>query len=243
MGAAGTRSFGVRLFRRAGPGGERRIALHFGGDAMLGRRYIEPSSELTARVTPGDGGASARAVVAALAPLFRAADLRSLNLETVVGDFPAAAAYPRKRFLLLSPPETASLLDELAANTITLGNNHARDWLDAGVASTVAILEEAELPHTGAGTTAAAAAEPLIVDIAGMRIGVLSYTSVNGDFVNDSLPDDSSPTRSASTGSSTAPPRPSRRFPAPPPGSAASRSASRSGAGPACSCVRWRASP
>ena len=183
----------LTLRLRRGPLGERRIVLHFGGDAMLGRRYLEPASADTAVVARGDGGVSARAVVARFAPLFRAADLRSINLETVVGELPPAAAYPKKRFLLQSPPETVHALDELGASIVTLGNNHARDWLDDGVASTIAYLDAAGFPHTGAGVTPEAAALPRTIDAAGYRIGFISVTSVTGDFVNDSLPPDGTP--------------------------------------------------
>ena len=47
----------TRLLAETGPLGERRIVMHFAGDAMLGRRYIEPTQDVTAVVTPGDGGA------------------------------------------------------------------------------------------------------------------------------------------------------------------------------------------
>ena len=183
----------LTLRLRRGPLGERRIVLHFGGDAMLGRRYLEPTSPDTAVVTRGDGGTGARAVVARFAPLFRAADVRSLNLETVVGELPLAAAYPKKRFLLQSPPETLHALDELGVSIVTLGNNHARDWLDEGVESTIAYLDGAGIPHTGAGVTPEAAALPRSIDAAGYRIGFISVTSVTGDFVNDSLPPDGTP--------------------------------------------------
>ena len=33
----------VRLLDRIGPDGDERVALHFGGDVMLGRRYQEPT--------------------------------------------------------------------------------------------------------------------------------------------------------------------------------------------------------
>ena len=97
----------VRLLRESGPGGSR-VVMHFGGDVMLGRRYIEPTLETTAVVTPGDGGESARDVVAALAPLFRAADVQSVNLETVVGTLTTDAAYPKKRFLLCDSARNTS---------------------------------------------------------------------------------------------------------------------------------------
>ncbi|HVR73704.1 MAG TPA: CapA family protein, partial [Planctomycetota bacterium] len=178
----------VRMLKEAGPFGERRIVMHFAGDVMLGRRYLEPTSAVSAVVTPGDGGASARRVVDSIAPLFAAAHVRSLNLETVIGTLPREEAYPKKRFLLQSPPEIVSLLDELEVSFVTLGNNHARDWLDPGVESILQVLGSAGVPYVGAGMTPAEARETLLIDAEGYKIGLLSYTTVNGDFVNDSLP-------------------------------------------------------
>ena len=183
----------VKLFNRTGTGGARRIAMHFGGDVMLGRRYVEPTRAGTAVVDDTDDGTSARAVVQHLAPLFRAADLRSVNVETVIGTFTLEEAYPKKRFLLQSPPQTVHLLDELGVNLVTLGNNHARDWLDAGVQATMDALDDAGFAHVGGGTTPAEARLPRWLDMAGFRLGFLSYTSVNGDFVNDNLPRDADP--------------------------------------------------
>lgn len=180
----------VRMLKETGST-RRRIVMHFAGDVMLGRRYLEPTSEVSAVVTPGDGGASARRVVDSIAPLFTAADVRSLNLETVIGTFPLGSAYPKKRFLLQSPPEIVSLLRELDVSFVTLGNNHLRDWLDDGVDSTIEVLDAAlpmRVPYVGAGMMPEEAREPLLIAAAGYKIGILSYTTVNGDFVNDSLP-------------------------------------------------------
>ena len=182
--------FRIRLRRELGPGGARRIALHFGGDVMLARRYLSPTQTDTAVVTSGDGGASARAVVSSLAPLFRAAHFRSANLETVIGTLPSSGAYPGKRFLLQSPPELVAALRELGLDLAVLGNNHVRDWLEPGLASTLATLSGAGIPTVGAGVTEPEAAVPALLEAAGLTIGVLSYTSINGDAVNDSYPDD-----------------------------------------------------
>lgn len=183
----------VRLLARTGPNGERRVVFHFAGDTMLARRYIKPARDGTAVVVHGDGGRSAGDVVAAVAPLYRAADARSLNLESVLGTRPLSAAYPGKRFLIQSPPETVALMDELHVDLVNLASNHLRDWLDEGVQSTTSLLNDAGLAHLGAGTTEDEAATPRILEVAGYRVGFLSYTSVNGDFVNDALPKDDDP--------------------------------------------------
>jgi poly-gamma-glutamate capsule biosynthesis protein CapA/YwtB (metallophosphatase superfamily) len=178
----------VGLISRTGADGTERFAVNFAGDMMLGRRYLEPTREGTAVVDPTDDGTSARAVVSDVAPLFGAADISSVNFESVIGSLPAEAAYPAKRFLLQSPPNAVAALDELGADVVTLGNNHLNDWLAAGVESTVDHLRRAGYAAPGGGSTSSEARAGSVLDLAGRRIGFLSYTTVNGDFVNDNLP-------------------------------------------------------
>ncbi len=178
----------VGLIARNGPDGAERIAINFAGDMMLGRRYLEPTREDTAVVDPADDGTSARAVVSDVAPLFGSADISSVNFESVIGSLPATDAYPAKRFLLQSPPNAIAALDELGADVVTLGNNHLNDWLAAGVESTVDHLRAAGYAAPGGGSTSSEARAGSMLDVAGRNIAFLSYTTVNGDFVNDNLP-------------------------------------------------------
>ena len=183
-----TPNLAVRMFWRFGADGTPRTTLHFGGDVMLGRRYLEPLREDTARLRPSSIADDARAVVSELAPMFAAADVSIVNLESVVGDLPGEAAYPQKRFLLQTPPDALAALDELGVDVVALGNNHINDWQDLGLASTIRSLSAAGLAHTGAGANGTEARRPAVVDGYGSSVGVLSYTTVNGDFVNDSMP-------------------------------------------------------
>jgi poly-gamma-glutamate capsule biosynthesis protein CapA/YwtB (metallophosphatase superfamily) len=174
----------IRLLDRVGPDGER-TAIHFGGDTMLGRRYQEPIRSGTPLV---DDEQSARDVVAELAPLLGAADLSVVNLETVVGSLPADEAYPGKRFLLQSPPLITAAIDALGVDLVTLANNHARDWLDAGVASTRAVLDDAGIPHVGAALDEDGARTGTVITVGGHHLGVVALDTVDGDGVNDLLP-------------------------------------------------------
>lgn len=175
----------VVLYARAAADGTPRLSMHFGGDSMMGRRYQQPTRDDTPVV---DDAAGARAVVASVAPLMAAADVSSVNLETVVGDLPADEAYPGKRYLLQSPPAFTAALTDMGIDVATLGNNHVSDWRDAGVASTLRELQTAGIATVGAGLTAEEAERGTIVASGPLRVGVVSMTTVNGDFVNDGLP-------------------------------------------------------
>ena len=178
----------MELLRREGEDGRRRV-LAFGGDTMLGRRYVEPADG-PALVQLGDDGASARAVVSDIVQIFGDADLSMLNLETVVGELDLEDAYPGKRWLLLTPPEGLAAVDALGTDLVVLANNHQRDWLEPGQGETLDALERASLAQVGGGRTAAEAADAAVVTLGRTTVGVLAYTSVDGAYVNDRYPDD-----------------------------------------------------
>jgi poly-gamma-glutamate capsule biosynthesis protein CapA/YwtB (metallophosphatase superfamily) len=180
----------VRLFARTA----NRFAMHNAGDVMFGRRYASPvQEESSGRSTPlipdEAAAAGAERVVSAVAPAFAAADFRTVNLETALSDLPAQAAYPGKRFILESAPQTVSGLKKLSVDLAVQANNHARDLLDAGVADTRAALTGAGIGMVGAGAHADEATQPYQTTINGTRSAVLAYTSVEGSFVNSSFPE------------------------------------------------------
>jgi poly-gamma-glutamate capsule biosynthesis protein CapA/YwtB (metallophosphatase superfamily) len=184
VGSAGRSEVTVRLWNEMGPSGTRTV-LHFGGDFMMGRRYLDRGQDGTALVTDEE---SARDVVASIAPLFALADLSSVNYESVAGTLLTDDAAAGKRFLLESPPESIAALDELGVDVATLGNNHAYDWLDPGLISTIRALDAAGIAHPGAGLTRDAALQPVLVAAGDQTVGFVSMTTVTGDYVNDHLP-------------------------------------------------------
>lgn len=171
--------------------GPRRWAMHSGGDVMFARRYQAPTEgePLIPASAPEDG---ARAVVDAIRPAFSAADVRTVNLETVVSDFAPGDAYPGKRFILNSPPGTLAGLEALGVDAVDLANNHNRDFLDRGLDATLATLSASGLPHFGEAPRPAPV-EPLVVTAGEVKVGMLGWTSVDGSFVNDAYPVDGDP--------------------------------------------------
>lgn len=175
----------VVMFDRQSASGLR-VAYHFGGDTMLGRRYQTPGRDGTAVADDAEG---ARAVVDDLAPVSAAADLTVVNVETVIGDLPADQALAAKRFLISSPPQIVDALRELGVDAVTLGNNHANDWGDTGVLSTLSALGPSNIAVTGGGLSAEEALRGVVLPVGDREVGLISATTVNGDFVNDQLPD------------------------------------------------------
>jgi len=175
----------IELLDAIGPSGPRTV-MHFAGDFMMGRRYLETDDGGKPLVSDPE---TAVAVVDDIAPLFRLSDLSTVNLESVIGTLSPEDAYPGKRYLLQSPPEIIAALEELGVDLVTLGNNHINDWLEAGMTSTIRNLDVAGIPYVGAGNTPDEATRPVLLDAGDVRVGMISMTTVTGDYVNDSLPD------------------------------------------------------
>jgi poly-gamma-glutamate capsule biosynthesis protein CapA/YwtB (metallophosphatase superfamily) len=176
------REIGVELWRRVGASGTERRSFHFGGDTMLARRYLDGDySDLTA-------GELGPAVVANIADVFGASDHSTVNLESVVGTLPEAEATAGKRWTIQSPPEVTTMLEALGVDLAVLGNNHITDWEDAGIVSTIDVLDDAGIPHVGAGLDLTAAASPIVQDVRGLDVATLSFLRTTGDFNNDYLP-------------------------------------------------------
>jgi poly-gamma-glutamate capsule biosynthesis protein CapA/YwtB (metallophosphatase superfamily) len=179
----------VRAWRSLGG---RRWSMHAAGDVMFGRRYNAPT-EGDPLIPAGDVATGAAAVVEDVRRAYTAADLRMLNLETVVSNLPPETAYPGKRFILNSWPETLAGVEALAPHAVIVANNHARDHLDVGIAETHAAMHEYGLAHSGSSPDAVGDDAPLVLDVAGLRVGVLAWTTVEGSFVNDNYPLDGDP--------------------------------------------------
>ncbi|MDH4309394.1 MAG: CapA family protein [Acidimicrobiia bacterium] len=187
----------VTMWSRVGANGQPRYAMHFGGDTMMGRRFLDPERTDTEAIDPDDP-ATAVAAVAGISDIIAAADISMVNLETVIGDADTSEATPGKRFLLQSPPVITEALSAMGIDLVTLGNNHAVDWGDAGVVATVAALDGAGIGHVGAGLDDAQARAGTILAANGLQVGVLSYTTVTGSTVNDALVDQEDPAPSDS---------------------------------------------
>jgi poly-gamma-glutamate capsule biosynthesis protein CapA/YwtB (metallophosphatase superfamily) len=180
----------VEVAMRADAGGAR-WSMHVAGDVMLARRYYAAQGDAPALIDPRDIIGGARRVVAPVARAFAAADVSTVNLETVVSTLPDSDAYPQKRIVINSHPDTLAALDAMGVDLVMLGNNHTRDYLDQGVTETMTALGAWGIPYVGAAADGSVPAQaPAILDAGQVRVGMLSYTTLTGDSSNDRLAED-----------------------------------------------------
>lgn len=83
-----------------------------------------------------------------------------------------------KQYTFRLAPERIRLFQEMGIDLVTLANNHALDYGRDALLDTIDILDGAGILHVGAGKNLAAAAQPVILEASGKRIGVIGASRV-----------------------------------------------------------------
>ena len=103
------------------------------------------------------------------------ADLALGNYETVTVNDRSYSGFPRFN----SPIETIFALKETGFDILSTANNHSLDQGKIGIISTIETINSLGLKHVG--TNSDKDTKPLIVEVEGIKIGILSYTfGLNG---------------------------------------------------------------
>ena len=113
----------------------------------------------------------------------RAPDLAFANLETAATTHPDP--WPGKAIHYRMHPDNLACLTAFGWDAVSLANNHVLDWDVAGLAETLARLDEAGIPYVGAGRSAEAAAEPWRVELKDRSVAVLAYGSPDSGVPDD----------------------------------------------------------
>ena len=169
-----------------GPAADLARAAGLGGDTgdltLVASGDVLPHGPVLRRAA--DDGARAgqrydfRPMLAELRPLVAGADLALCHLEVPLSrDGRAVASWPSFN----APPELAPALRWAGYDACSTASNHAMDRGAGGVAATLDVLDRAGLRHDGTARDAAEAAASTVVDVRGLRVGLLSYAyGLNG---------------------------------------------------------------
>jgi hypothetical protein len=107
------------------------------------------------------------------------ADLALCHVETPLVPGPVTG-YPVFR----SPPSLARSIKQVGWDACSTASNHTLDAGQHGVRTTLRALDRAGLVHTGSARSAAEARRISMVDVKGLKIALLAYTSIsNGQLV------------------------------------------------------------
>jgi poly-gamma-glutamate synthesis protein (capsule biosynthesis protein) len=105
-------------------------------------------------------------------------DLMIANLEgPIAGEERGYEGYPLFNF----PDEIVPAMKDAGIDVVLNGNNHIMDKGIAGIGRTIDVLDEAGMLHTGAWKSQEDRNAPLVIDVSGIKVGVVSATySLNG---------------------------------------------------------------
>lgn len=136
------------------------------GDVLIHPPLVEQAR------ADGGGRLDFAPMLAGIRPVISAADLAICHLETPLAPPEGPyAGYPSFDV----PPQIATALVETGYDTCSTASNHTLDQGRAGVARTLDTLDAAGLHHTGSARSAAEAARPLLLDVAGVAVAQLSF--------------------------------------------------------------------
>lgn len=177
------------------PAAPARVELVFGGDVIPHGEVKRVAREHARTAPPKQEGEPPRSlnhegwdhVFGPIADVLRTADVGVVNLETPVTDNAKAVT----RSLLFNAP--SSMVRALAAagvKVVSTGNNHARDQHLTGLLETLRHLDAAGIQHVGTGPSLAAAWEPAVMEVKGVRFGFLSFTRLLNGFSNPKASED-----------------------------------------------------
>ena len=109
------------------------------------------------------------------------ADLFVLNLECAISDRGAPWPDPAKPFFFRAPPVAVDVLRHLGVRCVSLANNHALDFGAEALLDTFGHLAGAGISWVGAGAAESAARAPIVLQSAGLRVGVVAVTDHPAD--------------------------------------------------------------
>ena len=138
------------------------------GDVMLGRLVndiVIRNSRLSPATVWGD-----------VLPLLLEADLRFVNLECVISQRGQKWQPEQKAFHFRASPRAIEVLQAARIDAVTLANNHILDYGPEALLECLTFLDDAGIPHTGAGRNLRDAVVPMMVEFAGNCVAVVALT-------------------------------------------------------------------
>jgi poly-gamma-glutamate synthesis protein (capsule biosynthesis protein) len=156
----GTVSAAPQVFQSAA-GNDGEIVIVTTGDAIIMRR-------LQAIGRPG---------IDRMWGLIRGADAAFTNFETQITDYTFPAAQQSGGTYMSSPAWVLDELEWAGFDMVSVANNHAGDYGQDGLRSTLAALAKSNLEYSGAGENLAFARAPAYVDTKKGRVALISVTS------------------------------------------------------------------
>ncbi len=147
------------------------ITIAFIGDVMLGRGVNE---EIKVR--------SPESFWSDVLPILQQADAVIANLECAITEHQQEYQRVPKVFHFRADPAAIDLLRVANIRCVNLANNHTLDFEEQGLLDTLHYLDTAGIHYVGAGRDICEAITPVVMDIAGLKVGMIALTDNQPDF-------------------------------------------------------------
>ncbi|WP_026731939.1 CapA family protein [Fischerella sp. PCC 9605] len=147
------------------------ITLAFIGDVMLGRGVNEEIPWKSPELFWGS-----------VLPILQGADAVIANLECAITKHTQQWSRTPKVFHFRADPAAIDVLRAGNIQFVSLANNHTLDFEEQGLLDTLRYLDDAGINHAGAGRDIGEATTPVVIDIAGLKIGIIAITDNEPDF-------------------------------------------------------------
>jgi poly-gamma-glutamate synthesis protein (capsule biosynthesis protein) len=115
---------------------------------------------------------------AAIAPLWKSADFRFVNLESQLSDQKGETQSPRNRLIFTGPPGGAGVLASAGVDLVSTANNHAWDYGKAAFFETLDHLKAAGVKNVGTGRTLDDAYAPVVLEAGGIKVAIFAVTHI-----------------------------------------------------------------
>ncbi len=158
--------------------GKKEATLFFGGDASVARGI---DASMRADGDPVKFFERVR-------PWVSSADLAFVNLECVLSESDAEPA--NKRWRILAPPANVKGLTGIGLDVVSVANNHTLDHGRQGFTRTLEVLAEEGLLATGMLYERGEQQRPLVVEVAGAKVGFLAYSDIGKWRAKPGSPED-----------------------------------------------------
>ena len=145
------------------------IVIGLTGDVMIGRMVERKLSHEVPSYVWGD-----------TLPLLLSTDMNLINLEAALT---RSEEEVPKTFNFKARPERVEALSLASVDVVNLANNHILDYSVPGLLETLKVLDNAGIRHVGAGRDAQEAAAPAVIEIRGVKIGILGFTDNEPSWV------------------------------------------------------------
>ncbi|WP_157248768.1 CapA family protein [Nonomuraea typhae] len=126
--------------------------------------------------------ANPRTAFGPIATVLSRADLAMVNLETAITTGGTKA--PGKEYTFRAPESAFAALKAAGVDVVTMANNHGMDYMQTGLADSLAAIKRARYPVVGIGRNEDAAYKPWRKTINGNRVAIIGATQVmDAEFI------------------------------------------------------------